>query len=487
MIIQQICDNKKHKIDKLGFTLGHKIPRKRKYPLITPSLDTPLLIAEIKRKSPAKGVLDSTLNPLQLAKSYLDSGVGAISVLCEEDYFNGSLQDLMDIKSQFPNATLLRKDFILYKEEIEISYRAGADMVLLIASIFIDNPQLFDEILKCCDKFGILPLVEIHNEKEFLFVRNFNIQLLGINSRDLRNFKIDKFATLSLKAAIAPSIKVIFESGIHSPFDAYLAGSCGFSGILCGEYLIKSQDKKESITSLAKSLHLGISAYQANGFYRRFFALLKTRQPIVKICGITNLEDANLVKENGADMIGFILSPSARQIKPEVLKEISRKMRDMIKIGVILENEADLIQAREYVDSQIIDCIQLHNAKNSSVYANYALNNANFAFYQGFNIGAMSDIPTHYLSPFILLDSQSESQGGSGKMIAKEILLHLSDGSCDNQHRLCISGGISEENIDFFLSLNPQMLDICSSIESTKGKKDKAKLQRLMQIIKERR
>lgn len=477
-IIKEIVEKKKEKVRQLGFALGHKIPLKREIPVNQLPLDKPIIIAEIKRKSPAKGVLDKNLNPISLAKQYLDSGVSAISVLCEEDYFNGSLEDLINLRTKFPHAILLRKDFILFKEEIEISYLAGADMVLLIASVFMGDSALFSDMLHLCKKFGILPLVEIHDENELHFVSQFQVQLLGINSRDLRDFTIDKIATLRLKAKIPSHIRVIFESGIHSPFDAYLASSCGFGGILCGEYLIKSQDRQKVIQDLRCSLESGARELREGGFYKRFFATFK--QPIVKICGVTNKEDTRLVEQSGADMIGFILSQSVRQISPQKLREIALGLENILKIAVVLENKADLEMAIELLESRVIDAIQLHNTQCSDTYAGYRLKYMNLAFYSSFNIGEIGDIPTHYVSPFALFDSKSEAKGGSGKMIEREILATLRE---KNKY-LALSGGINIDNIDYFLSLKPMMLDICSGVESDKGKKDSHKLSQLMGRIR---
>ena len=102
----------------------------------------PFVIAEVKRKSPTKGHISTITEPTKLAQIYINQGANAISVLCEEDYFQGSLQDLYAIKRAFPQACILRKDFILHKDEARVSY-LFVDMVLLIVALFVDDMESF--------------------------------------------------------------------------------------------------------------------------------------------------------------------------------------------------------------------------------------------------------------------------------------------------------------------------------------------------------
>ena len=120
-ILEKICQAKLRKMQKLGYTLGHNIPIQRKHPIIKPFIlqehlqshiknsDKPFIIAEIKRASPARGKIANINNPIQLAQIYIKQGVDAISILCEEDYFQGSLQDLQNVKNTFPQACILCK------------------------------------------------------------------------------------------------------------------------------------------------------------------------------------------------------------------------------------------------------------------------------------------------------------------------------------------------------------------------------------------
>ena len=137
-ILNNICKKKLDRLNKLGVSLGYDLPDKRTSDIVKPNIstDNPMIIAEIKRSSPTQGNIGKIENPLELARKYIQQGANAISVLCEEDYFKGSIMDLYHVKSAFPNICVLRKDFILTKDEVEISHRIGADMILLIVSVF---------------------------------------------------------------------------------------------------------------------------------------------------------------------------------------------------------------------------------------------------------------------------------------------------------------------------------------------------------------
>ncbi|PAF52622.1 bifunctional indole-3-glycerol phosphate synthase/phosphoribosylanthranilate isomerase [Helicobacter sp. 13S00477-4] len=490
-VLRRITQKREQKIQNLGFSFGHIIPVKRLAPLCPPKFDSnlPLMIAEIKRASPSAGHIGDITDPISLAADYLNSGARVISVLTEEDYFNGSLQDLIEIKNTFKNASILRKDFIQYPQEIEISYLCGADLVLVIIAMFIEDIQKevqLKEIFLECKKYGLTPLVEIHNQEELNFALKFQPFLLGINSRNLHTFEINKPKAMNLKSNIPPSIKTIFESGIQSSFDGYLAGNFSFDGLLCGSYLVKSEEKNIKIPSLIKSFNLG-KKYK-NPFYPKVFdSSVNHLTPLIKICGITNIDDAFLAAELGVDMIGFILektSPRYQDIKSikNISKALSKIYPQILKIGVITENKETLLNARELFKEGVLDALQLHSANplSPNQFASYDLKEADFNFYICVNFENLQDYPNDCISPFVLLDSKSNLKGGSGQTIPLEVLKNLKDMGKD----LFIAGGIGMENIEDILSLKPKMLDINSQIENSPGKKDKFKLKAIIEKIK---
>ncbi|MDO7252938.1 bifunctional indole-3-glycerol phosphate synthase/phosphoribosylanthranilate isomerase [Helicobacter cappadocius] len=488
-VLKNITQKRDCKISNLGFGFGHRIPQKREVPLSPPKFDpnTPLMIAEIKRASPSAGKIGDISEPTNLAQIYLNNGAKVISILTEEDYFNGSLIDLMSVKNTFKNTTILRKDFIQYAEEIEISYLAGADMVLIIIAMFMDDKAKeieLQKILSECKKYSLTPLFEIHNQRECDFALKLEPSILGINSRSLHTFEIDKNKALNLKSLIPNSIKTIFESGIHSSFDGYLAGSFGFDGMLCGSYLVKNEGK--NLPNLIKAYQKGKK--QKNSFFSAVFQkLYSNATPIIKICGITNIDDAISCAEAGADMIGLIMvKQSPRYQDQKSIKEISKALNklypNILKVGVITNEKSSLISAKELLKEGILDCLQLHSCDPFSPnnFASTDLREADFNFYICVNLEDISEYPKDFVSPFVLLDSKCVLGGGSGKSIPLEELQKLKNNGID----LFIAGGIGEQNISEILALKPKMVDINSKVESAVGKKDIMKVKNIIQIIK---
>ena len=261
-ILTQICETKKRKMQEKGISLGYDLPQKREFPLIYPTLlndkSAPFVIAEVKRKSPTKGHISTITEPTKLAQIYINQGANAISVLCEEDYFQGSLQDLYAIKRAFPQACILRKDFILHKDEARVSYLFGADMVLLIVALFVDDMESFCAIYDELLAYNLTPLIEIHTLAEYNLIKDLNLEkaIVGINTRNLKTFQINKMEAMKLRAQIPKHIPVIFESGIQSEYDSFMAGSGGFQGILCGSFLVEQLDKKEAFLESSGDLDL---------------------------------------------------------------------------------------------------------------------------------------------------------------------------------------------------------------------------------------
>ncbi len=487
-VLAQITTQRSQDIAQKGFAFGYEIPQKRIHPLIKPCFEPILLIAEIKRASPSAGQIGAINSPTKLASDYLNGGAGAISVLCEERHFNGSLADLMQVKNAYPKACILRKDFIQYPEEIEISYRAGADMVLLIVAMFIDEDAgfaRFKAIYDECLKHGLTPLIEVHNHNEIDFITPLNPVLVGINARNLHTFNINIPAACTLKNAL-PHSRVIFESAINSPHSAFIVGSFGFDGLLCGSYLVEHNNPSAAITALKSAINL--SKKQKVAFYSCVFdKFVKRTKPIIKICGITQLDNAlEVAKEQtngGVDMLGFILvAHSPRYIESKHIKEIAKALQTLyphiLRVAVV-NDKPSLNEAKALYEQGHIHAIQLHglDSKNPQYFANIALKDALFPYYVVQNIAQKADFSPHYEGAFCVVDSKRTQGGGSGKSSEFEVLRSL------KESYLCIAGGININNISDFLALKPAMLDINSGIESVAGKKDIAKLRALLQKV----
>lgn len=209
------------------------------------------LIAEIKKGSPSKGVIRHDFNPSKIAAIYEKSAARAISVLTDEKFFFGCNAYLQAVR-RVTNLPLLRKDFILDPWQVYESRVLGADAILLIVGILDDN--LLMELHELAGELGLECLVEVHREEELERALNIpGVKLIGINNRDLRNFRTDLDTTLRLKATlekltglsqspIGRGMRVISESGINSRAEVALLEHHGVHGILVGEALMREND-----------------------------------------------------------------------------------------------------------------------------------------------------------------------------------------------------------------------------------------------------
>ncbi|MFT9213729.1 indole-3-glycerol phosphate synthase TrpC [Liquorilactobacillus ghanensis] len=206
------------------------------------------VIAEIKQASPSKGVIVKQLPYRKIAAEYQAAGVAAISILTEEDHFKGKLAYLTDVAQQV-SVPLLRKDFTIDPYLIYEAKAAGASIILLIAAI-LDDKQL-QSYLDLAASLGLAAIVEVHNEAEVKRVLTTSAEIIGINNRNLTNFHVDLATTCRLSSLIPSNRLVIAESGIHQPADvAFLEKNARINGILVGEYLMRANNKVQTIKEL---------------------------------------------------------------------------------------------------------------------------------------------------------------------------------------------------------------------------------------------
>ena len=198
------------------------------------------IIAEIKRKSPSKGILADNLNVSKIVSEYASGGATCISVLTERDYFNGSNDDLLEAKNSI-DLPLLRKDFMLDPIQIYESKMLGADCVLLIVSAL--SQSTYKELLELAIKLGMDVLTEVHDIYELDFALSQKAKLIGINNRNLKTFDVDINTSIDLASTINDNdIVLVSESGISSSSDIITLNSYGIYTFLVGEHLIKSKN-----------------------------------------------------------------------------------------------------------------------------------------------------------------------------------------------------------------------------------------------------
>jgi indole-3-glycerol phosphate synthase len=208
---------------------------------------TPAIIAESKKASPSKGVLDAAYDAAVNARRYAEGGAAAMSVLTDERFFQGSLEDLRRARANTP-IPVLRKDFTIDELHVLEAAAAGADAILLIAAILTtEEMRRFREL---ATSFGVDSLVEVHDGEELERAIDSGAEILGVNNRDLQTFEVKLETSLALAQRIPASAARVSESGIHSAADVRLLREAGYQAFLVGEHLMKSADPVAALRAL---------------------------------------------------------------------------------------------------------------------------------------------------------------------------------------------------------------------------------------------
>ncbi|MDD5115454.1 MAG: indole-3-glycerol phosphate synthase TrpC [Candidatus Omnitrophica bacterium] len=205
------------------------------------------LIAEIKQSSPSKGVIRKNFNLQEIARSYQEAGVQAVSVLTEEDFFAGRSDYIGEVKN-IVTAPVLRKDFILEPYQIYESRYLGADAVLLIADLLSKDKLV--EFMQIADSLDMDYLVEVHDEKELKKVLSLKVPVIGINNRNLHTLEVDFKTTEKLFTLIPRDKIVVVESGIKSYQDILFLKILGSSAVLIGTAFMEAEDIKMKVEEI---------------------------------------------------------------------------------------------------------------------------------------------------------------------------------------------------------------------------------------------
>lgn len=196
------------------------------------------IIAEFKRKSPSKGIINDDAEVGYVTEAYQNNGACGISILTDEPFFGGSNEDLKYARNIL-NIPILRKEFIIDEYQLIEAKSIGADVILLIAACL--TPQRVKELALFAKKLGLEVLLEIHNEEELEHICD-EVDIVGVNNRDLKTFTVDVQRSIELSVLIPEGKIKISESGISDPDTILLLKQHGFKGFLIGETFMKEKD-----------------------------------------------------------------------------------------------------------------------------------------------------------------------------------------------------------------------------------------------------
>lgn len=196
------------------------------------------IITEFKRQSPSKGIINDKVLPLEVVSQYEKFGASAVSILTDKDFFGGSFQDILSVRNHI-SIPILRKDFMVDEYQFYEAKSIGADVILLIASCL--SPTQVSEFTELAHQLKLEVLLEIHSEEELVHI-NKNVDFVGINNRNLKDFKVDLQHSVNLKNQLPNDILSVAESGIYNEEDFRFLKDKGFDGFLMGEYFMKNEN-----------------------------------------------------------------------------------------------------------------------------------------------------------------------------------------------------------------------------------------------------
>jgi indole-3-glycerol phosphate synthase / phosphoribosylanthranilate isomerase len=277
-------------------------------------------VAEFKRRSPSAGDLRPEGDPAEVARAYEAAGARAVSVLVDER-FAGSFDDLRAARAA-ASLPLLAKGFFNTRAQLETSRDAGADAVLLLLRDLDDAACA--ALMRDAAELGLDTLVEAHDAGELDRAVHLGAPVIGINSRNLGDFSIDRAAQLELVARAPRDRVLIAESGIESRAQAAAAELGGANAVLVGSALMRAPDPGARLAELVT-------------------------RPLVKVCGLTRQEDVDAAVDAGADLVGFILADESPRRADSLLAAPPTVLRVAVFVGESQETDADLVQlyARE--------------------------------------------------------------------------------------------------------------------------------------------
>ncbi len=396
------------------------------------------LIAECKRRSPSAGMLDASMPLAARAEAYARGGADALSILTEQDHFGGSPADLAAAAPA--GLPRLRKDFLLDEGMVWESLGFGADAVLLIAEA-LPGAQL-QELRSCARDAGLAVVIEAHDTEHLERAIAADPDCVGVNARDLRDFKVDTARAATMLDAIPAQYLRVAESGLHSVDDLFRARSAGAHAALVGEALMRTATPE--------------------GMLRGWRAALAP--PRIKVCGITQPADARMAVAAGAEALGVVLAPSPRRVALEQAAQIVAAAGRVPVIGIFVDATRATVEAA--VSATGLAGAQLCGSEIPADFAGLA-----FPVWRRVAVdplaGAAEIARWRGIAALFVLDHPS-GPGGTGRTPAPDTARRLAAlAPC------LLAGGLDPENVGALTTaVAPHGVDASSRLESAPGLKD---------------
>jgi len=428
------------------------------------------LIAEIKKASPSAGLIRRDVDPVKIGKLYEDLGAAAISVLTDQHFFQGTLASMKEVKEAV-GIPVLRKDFIIDPYQIYEARAAGADAVLLIVAALDDGD--LHAFYNLADELGMAALVEVHDEAELARALVLKPRIVGVNNRDLHTFEVNLETTVRLRSSTPDDVVLVAESGIHTRADVERLAAIGADAMLVGESLVRAPNVENQIRQLLGTMRV----------------LGTTR---VKICGITNLNDARCAAQAGADFLGFIFYPkSPRYVTPEQVAPITQTLRAEFGaesprfVGVFVSESVEFVQ--NVLETVGLDLAQLHGHEMPAEVQR--LQSCAFkAIRPQTHQEALDAVDAYRASfsqdealPQMLVDAYHPNHyGGTGHLADLEMAQSVA-----RRCRLMLAGGLAPENVGSAIEqVRPWAVDVSSGVERAKGFKDHVRVRAFIEAAR---
>lgn len=417
------------------------------------------VIAEVKHRSPSHPHFRQTAAPARLAAAYQRGDAAAISVVTDAEHFGTSLADVRAIKmaSELP---VLTKDFVVDSSQILAAWEAGADAVLLIARMLVqdDLTRLLAEV----HRLGLQSLVECHDAEDIAKSVRAGARILGVNNRNLATLTTDLAQTPQLLPLVPAGLITVSESGIDTRQQIEELAAAGAQAFLIGHALLLSRDPGRKLRELT--------------------GREKTDRPRVKICGLTRPLDAAAAHQAGADILGMVLASGVRQVSREQAAAIRKVVPEARLCGVFVDNPvAEILEVCEAAD---LDLVQLHGQETPAFCAEVT-ERAGLPVIKALTLADLEANRENVYEEvaYLLVDLPKGDEVSDLRTmqarLRKEVRRLQEQG-----HDVFLAGGLHADNVGEALTAAPFAIDISRGVESAPGRKDPARLARVIRKVK---